>query len=135
MAVYQGACHCGAISFHFETALPPDSWPLRVCQCVYCRTLRARPTAAPFGKVRFKLLNPAQLQRYQRGLQTTDFLLCPDCGVYIGSVQSEVTGSHAVLNLNTLDIQAKRADLPEPALLETTLAHFLTQWTPVVSLV
>jgi hypothetical protein len=40
-------------------------------------------------------------------LQTADFLLCADCGVYVGAVIEGAEGSRATLNVNLLDARGR----------------------------
>jgi hypothetical protein len=35
--LYQGECHCGAIGYTYRTELAPEQWPIRSCQCSFCR--------------------------------------------------------------------------------------------------
>jgi len=101
MAVYRGACQCGAISFHLETRVKREHWPVRMCQCDYCRSQRVGHTQPPFGRVRFDH-SPEHIKRYHHGLFPTDFLVCPHCGIYVGSIMRERNGSFVVLNLAAL---------------------------------
>ena len=51
---FEGRCHCGAIGFSFRTAKTPDQWPLRACQCRFCRGHGAQTTSDPDGSVAFQ---------------------------------------------------------------------------------
>jgi len=137
MALYNGKCHCGALGFRFETELPPLHWELRACQCSFCRAHGASCTSDPMGQVRFLCHNREYLQRYRFGLNTAEFLLCRNCGVYVGAVAAMPAGSFASLNVNVL---APRPEL-RPALAvdysgesrEERLDRRRKRWTPVTA--
>jgi hypothetical protein len=101
--IHTGSCHCGNLKFEFETALVPESLPLRACQCSFCRRHAALSTSDPAGSVRLTVADPTQLQRYRFGLSITDFLICRRCGVYLLAMMDIDGGRYAVLNANALD--------------------------------
>ena len=43
------------------------------------------------------------MQRYRFALKTADFLLCRDCGVYIGAVIETDKARFGIINTRTLD--------------------------------
>ena len=53
--IYPGHCHCGAIGFRFDTALPVHAWPIRICECEFCHAHGAIYTADPAGRVAFNV--------------------------------------------------------------------------------
>ncbi len=114
MNEYPGSCHCGAIGFRYRTALNPAEWSVRACQCRFCRAHDALSASDPAGELSFTADDPSQLQRYRFALGTADFLLCRNCGVYVGAV-IEVQGSHrGIINTHALlDIGDEVAG-PEP---------------------
>jgi hypothetical protein len=99
---FQGACHCGAIAFTFETSRSPDEWPIRACQCSFCRRHGARTTSDPSGRVSFEVRERSALLRYQFGLRTADFIVCRHCGVYLAAALTSDRGQFATLNVNAL---------------------------------
>ncbi len=99
---YEGACHCGALEFTYETRLSPRRWSVRSCPCTFCRGHGALVTSDPQGEVRFRYAYPDRLRRYRFALRTADFLVCRECGMYIGAVMMTGGGAVAVVNLNTL---------------------------------
>ena len=102
MNSYTGRCHCGAIGFTYSTAIAPSDWSVRACQCTFCRAHGALSTSDPQGNIRFGATRPEQLRRYRFGLRTADFLLCAECGVYIGAL-TEVDGrTFGILNVSAL---------------------------------
>ena len=102
MKSYSGRCHCGAIGFTYSTDIAPSDWSVRACQCTFCRAHGALSTSDPAGHIRFDAARPEQLRRYRFGLRTADFLLCAECGVYIGAL-TEVDGrAYGILNVGAL---------------------------------
>lgn len=99
---YPGSCHCCAIGYSYSTEQPPAQWSIRACQCTFCRAHDARSTSDPLGHIKFTAETPGQLQRYRFGLKTADFLLCRECGVYIGAVIETDNGTWGIINTHTL---------------------------------
>lgn len=99
---YEGACHCGALAYTFETSLPPALWQVRACECSFCRRHAARTTSDPAGSVSFRIRDNDALQRYRFGLRTADFLVCRNCGSYLAVLLSSPRGRFATLNVNAL---------------------------------
>jgi hypothetical protein len=63
---------------------------------------------------------PGALDRYRFGSKTADFLLCRDCGVYLGAVMQSARGGFGIINARVLRLlplttdciaSAKRAHL------------------------
>jgi hypothetical protein len=81
---HEGACHCRAIDFVYRTSLAPEAWQIRACQCTFCRIHAALSTSDPNGSLRFNEHVPGALNRYRFGYKTTDFLVCRNCGAYVG---------------------------------------------------
>lgn len=135
---YEGGCHCGAIRWTFTTRRPPSQWPVRACQCTFCRAHGARCTSDPEGAVDFYVRDPRALQRYRFAQQTAQFLVCNACGVYIGAVTEDSHGMFATLNLNTMTppvaelgdaiaVSYDREDRDE------RIARRVARWTPVTT--
>jgi hypothetical protein len=99
---YDGSCHCGAIGFRYLTAQPPAEWSIRACQCTFCRAHAALSTSDPAGSIEFRGLGSDALQRYQFGQHTADFLLCRECGVYLGALMETPGGMYGIVNVNAL---------------------------------
>ena len=131
MPAYRGGCHCGAVRVVFESRSDPDRLPVRACQCAFCRAHGARTAADPEGRVRFE----GPFRRYRFALRTTDFLLCPYCGVYLGALYAADGGAWATLNVNCLADRASFAADPEPVSYEGESAEDRgarrrARWTP-----
>ena len=101
-AAYDGRCHCGAIGFRYRTPLPPADWPVRACQCSFCRAHEVISTSHPSASIEFHADDLTTLQRYRFGLKTADFLTCGRCGVYIGAVLESDAGAFGIVNLRAL---------------------------------
>lgn len=136
MAVYPGQCHCGAIGFRFRTEESPSRWAVRACQCSFCTAHGAACVSDPAGAVSFSHTRELELQRYRFGLRTADFLLCRNCGVYIGALLTGAEGAFATLNTR---VMKNLSDLPTPqaaAYDRETAAERrdrrIRKWTPVV---
>jgi hypothetical protein len=99
---FEGCCHCGALSFDYQTALPPARWSVRACQCGFCRAHAAVTTADPSGRLVFHVSEDARLQRYRFGLKTADFLVCRHCGVYLGAQIETAHGCYGIINTRAL---------------------------------
>ncbi|MDH3746655.1 MAG: hypothetical protein OER97_00500 [Gammaproteobacteria bacterium] len=103
MKNFRGQCHCGAIAFDYSTALPPGDWPIRACQCAFCRAHDALSTSDTAGTLIFTATVPDYLQRYRFAMKTADFLLCRNCGVYIGAVIDTANGCFGIINTHALE--------------------------------
>ncbi|MGH8289164.1 MAG: GFA family protein [Steroidobacteraceae bacterium] len=132
---FQGSCHCGALTYVYHTELPPQEWSLRACQCSFCRAHGARTTSDPRGSVAFYVENPGGLRRYRFGHRITEFVICAQCGVYIGAVAEISGGLFAVINTNAL--HSFSADLKEAEPVnydaestEMRTARRRNRWTP-----
>jgi hypothetical protein len=109
---FDGGCHCGNLSLWFETATAPAAFSVRACGCSFCRRHQTRTVADPAGRVHIAARDPQALSRYRFGLKTTDFLVCRDCGVYLGAVYRDPDGTWALVNTPVL---AARAEFGQPA--------------------
>lgn len=78
---FTGSCHCGKVRAKFR-ATSPDL-QVRACQCGFCRRHGAKTVSDTDGFAEIAV--QGKLIRYHFGLMSSDALLCPGCGVYIGS--------------------------------------------------
>jgi hypothetical protein len=99
---FKGSCHCGALGFSFQTALPVADWNVRACQCRFCRAHGALTTSDSRGRLTFLVNDVDLLERYRFGLKTADFLLCKRCGVYVGAQIETAHGAFGIINTSTL---------------------------------
>ena len=102
LRTFEGSCHCGALGFSFQTALPVAEWSVRACQCAFCRAHGALTTSDPSGALAFQVRRGEALQRYRFGLRTADFLLCRSCGIYLGAQLVTAQGPFGIINTRAL---------------------------------
>ena len=107
---FTGSCHCGALGFTFHTQLPAAQWRLRACQCRFCRAHGALTTSDPAGRLTFRIDRSESLRRYRFGLKTADFLVCGNCGVYVGAQIETPLGAFGIIN--TLALTPCPTELP-----------------------
>ena len=136
---FEGGCHCAALGFSLQTALPVPRWSVRACQCGFCRAHGARTTSDPSGRLAFHLNEGEALRRYRFGLMTADFLVCRHCGVYLGAQIATANGAFGIIN--TLALMPLPAELPAAAKAdygsESTsdrIARRTERWTPLAQL-
>jgi hypothetical protein len=131
-----GRCHCGNISYDFEATAGLDVLGLRACQCSFCRAHGARTTSDPNGAFRLAVKDTAKLQRYRFGLGTADFLICRDCGAFVGALMEMDGKAWITVNANTF------RPVPPPGVFESPhdfgaedaagrIARRKAKWTPV----
>jgi hypothetical protein len=137
LRTFEGGCHCGALGFSFQTSLSAAEWGVRACQCGFCRAHAARTTSDPSGRLAFRVTGREALQRYRFGLRTADFLLCRDCGIYLGAQIATARGAFGIIN--TLALVAQPAGLPAASAAnygsetaDERIARRERRWTPVV---
>ena len=133
--LYQGECHCGAIGYAYRTELAPGQWPIRSCQCSFCRMHGARTTSDPVGHVEFEINEAASLRRYRFGQHTADFLLCGHCGGYLAAMVATQQGPFAVVNVNLLkpyleDLSASQPMCYDGENSEDRIRRRAQRWTP-----
>ena len=85
------------------TDVTPARWSVRACQCAFCRKHDALSTSDPSGSLEFACDDPDSLKRYRFALRTADFLLCRECGVYVGATIETPTGRFGIINTHALD--------------------------------
>lgn len=136
---FTGRCHCGNLEARFESRRRPEELLVRRCACSFCRRHGARYVSDPEGSVRIRVRDPAKLTRYRFGHKTADFLVCGDCGVFLGAVMTEDGASRAVININTFE--APEALGTEPSTFDYDRedeagrrARRTARWTPVLEL-
>ena len=100
---YRGGCHCGNIRVLFEVGRPAREWPVRACQCAFCRAHGARTTSDPQARLSISVADASRLSRYRFALRTADYLVCAQCGVFVAAVLEADGQPFATLNVNVLD--------------------------------
>ena len=51
---YLARCHCGVLTARYRTAVAPEDWSVRACQCSFCRGHGAQMTSDPAGSLEFR---------------------------------------------------------------------------------
>jgi hypothetical protein len=121
----------------YRTALEPESWPIRACQCTFCRAHGALSTSDPQGSLQFVEHTPNALNRYRFGQKTADFMLCSACGMYLGAMMQSQGTALGVINVRTLYPLLDRLQQPErmsydnEGLVERRMRRE-SRWTPIV---
>lgn len=135
---YLAACHCEALTARYRTALAPADWSVRACQCSFCRCHGAITTSDPSGSLAFRCEDPMRVSRYRFGGRTADYLVCRECGVYLGVQMDTDNGRFGTLNVLTL--RPLMTDLPEAKPMdygrETTEVRRRrreARWTPLIA--
>ncbi len=134
---FEGGCHCGNLSYVFEATAGLETLGLRVDMCSFCRAHGARNTSDPNGAMRIFVRDAAKLKRYRFGLKTADFLICTECGVYIGAILEDADQAWFTVNVNSfharpaLDFPAVPHDFDAEDV-PARIARRKQRWTPVV---
>lgn len=136
MVDYKGECHCGAIGYTYSCDVDPAEWAIRACQCRFCRSHDALSASDPAATIAFVAHEPDLLQRYRFGLNTADFLICRQCGVYIGASIETPDGCFGIINTHALADPAPAISAPQPASYEgektrDRVARRVERWSPV----
>ena len=136
MSSYPGQCFCGSIGFDYETAIAASDWSIRACQCAFCRAHNALSTSDPAGTLHFHASDLDNLQRYRFAMRTADFLLCRECGVYIGAVIETEQGRFGIINTHSLKVTPGDIAAVEPITYDSEdkqgrVGRRQTRWTPV----
>jgi hypothetical protein len=90
--------------------------------------------------VEFSRDDAASLSHYRFALKSAEFLVCANCGVYVGAVIKSSDGNFATLNLRSLKspLAGLRDAVPvsyESEEMAARIARRLSHWTPVVKAV
>jgi hypothetical protein len=131
MSVYGGACHCGAVSARFETAIDPAAMDVRADQCGFCRRHGAKTVSDPAGQLALSF-REAAVERYRFGTRSSDFIVCRKCGAYMAAIIERF----GVLNVVGADIRAFADKLARPVdygeeTAAMRLARRRERWTPL----
>ena len=93
-------------------------------------------TSDPNGTIRITVRDESKLSRYRFGLKTADFLVCADCGVYIGALMEEDGRQWMTVNANAFK-PPPPSDFPATPVnfdaedVPARLARRKAKWTPV----
>jgi hypothetical protein len=130
---FVGGCHCGNLIYVFDASAALETLGLRADMCGFCRSHGARNTSDPNGAMRIRVRDAAKLNRYRFGLKTADFLICRECGVYIGALLED---GWFTVNAKTFR-EKPRLEFPvvphdfDSEDTHTRIARRKAKWTPV----
>ncbi len=79
----QGGCHCGRIALSFSTAIPPEKFSPRACDCSFCQRHGALYISDPNGGLVIDVKEAKALGEYRFGHGLAKFLFCRNCGVFV----------------------------------------------------
>jgi hypothetical protein len=136
---FPGGCHCGNLSYAFEATTPLETLGLRADMCGFCRAHGAHTTSDSNGSIRISVQDESKLSRYRFALKTADFLVCRDCGVYIGALMEDGGKMWFTVNANSF---REKPPLDFPVVLHNfdgedvpgRIARRKIKWTPVSEL-
>jgi hypothetical protein len=131
LMIYYGSCHCGAVRAEYETHARVH---LRQDGCGFCSRRGVKSASDPNG--RLALVSQRKLARYRFGHKTADFLICPDCGTYVGTLMEGPRGPVGVVNVVGLAIPELKDEPATLASLEgesvdERVQRRLSRWTPM----
>ena len=136
---FEGGCHCGNLTYVFAASAGLDVLGLRACMCSFCRAHGARNTSDPDGAIQIAVRDATRLRRYRFALKTADFLLCADCGTYVGALLPAPGGGWMTVNVNSfrtpppLDYPVVPHDFSAENV-AARIARRRARWTPVKEL-
>jgi len=130
-----GGCHCGSLEVSLETRRHPGEIPVRACGCSFCRRHGVRTVSDPEARIEFVVHDPLHLSRYTFGLGTAEFLVCRNCGVYVGAITDDAGSAYAIVNINALQTPEVFAQAAVPVSYDRESeaerrARRRDQWTP-----
>lgn len=137
--VYPGACHCRALELRLESDYTSLELGLRADNCSFCVKHQAKFTSDPQGELFIAARDANLVGRYRFDTKTADFLLCRDCGVFVGAVM--LAPALAVVNVNVLDARDTflqnelRVSSFDGESKEQRLARRASRWTPLVEFI
>lgn len=103
MTVMHGSCHCGELSIEFATAKSASDFQPRACDCSFCSKHGAAYISDPKGSLSIVQRHAGAIREYRQGSNTARLLLCKDCGVLVGVVFDDSSGTYGAVNVRCLD--------------------------------
>ena len=97
--VIKGDCHCGNIHSELHTNKKLEDFVPRVCQCDLCKKHGAQWISDPEGLLQLTYKNKDDVNQYQFGHKTSDFIVCKNCGVLTTAVCDIQEKTRAVINI------------------------------------
>jgi len=133
--IHSGGCHCGNLRVSLRLTQPPAEVRLRACDCSFCRAHNTRTASDPDGAVDISAADWSLVKFYRFGTGIAEFVICRNCGVYIGAIGGTASCTRAVINTTCLDDRALFTREPAPTdhdgeTAENRLARRAANWTP-----
>jgi hypothetical protein len=100
--IYSGSCHCQNIRFEFHSDFKFLKFSPRACDCDFCLKHGASYVSDPDGILRIKISDENEVNRYEHGSKTAEFLVCRKCGVFVAVTYTEEKTVYAGINSNTV---------------------------------
>lgn len=131
----KGKCHCGNIRFEFETNIDVEDLAIRSCQCRFCKLHGAATARDPHGRAKFFVDNLDFVKMYRFATESTDFVLCASCGVYVGAVLAHRDKKYATLNMKLSQLNTDNVEpiTYEDEVIESRIAKRAGLFTPVAA--
>ena len=98
-----GGCHCGNIRLQLGLTAPTESYRPRRCDCDFCSKHMAAFISDPEGTLLIRVQDAAARGRYFQGSNQAEFLLCRNCGVFIGALYPAQGKVFGTVNARVLD--------------------------------
>ena len=131
MSLYEGACHCGAVSARFETAIAPEQIDVRADQCGFCRRHGAKTVSDPAGRLALSF-REAAVERYRFGTRSAT----SSSAASAAPTSPRSSKGYGVLNVVGADVRALADEPARPVSYEdetgdVRLARRRQRWTPL----
>ncbi|MBT5185451.1 MAG: hypothetical protein HOH19_15075 [Kordiimonadaceae bacterium] len=102
MNEFQGHCHCGNIHFTFSSMNNENDFTPRTCSCSFCRHHGGSYVSDPEGHIDLNFKDKTQVNFYQFGQKTADFIICKNCGVITMAISNIKDKNYAVINIRAM---------------------------------
>jgi hypothetical protein len=134
---HQGGCHCRNLRVRLRLTRPPQDNTLRSCSCTFCQAHGTRTVSDPNGLFEIWADDWSLVTSYRFGSRTADYLICRQCGIYVGAVCKTSAGLRAVANTNCLADRAAFSQDPvqpnyEGEATAERLVRRAANWTPAM---
>jgi hypothetical protein len=105
----RGGCYCGNIGLTVFLSRDASAFNPRACDCDFCQKHGAAYVSDPAGRLRVRIREAEQVNRFRQGSNTAEMLLCRRCGVLVGALYQEDDRLFGTLNAKSLDCRASFA--------------------------
>ena len=102
MTVLKGGCHCGNVTIELHTDKAIEEFVPRTCQCSLCKKHDASWISDPDGEAKLVIKDRNKTSFYRFGHETSDFVICKNCGVLTIALCELEDRMKAVLNIKAM---------------------------------